>query len=1160
LISNNDALILLEEVRSASCSGTGDLEIGFVAQDSCNNLSTDTLFAIFSITDNIPPEFIMSSKDVSYNCHYGIKDSLQYWIDKIGFAEIEDNCSDTIIRTNYSWKDNLGNTGFSDFEGPTNIVISREVCLWSVDVSFFIEDECGNINVSSATFRINGDSHSPDIVNAPRDTIIQCSENIPDSHIIFMDGCDGDLEFEFTETNTRATDELECAYYNYDITRHWNARDACGNEEVFTQFISVRDTSGPEAIYQGVLALDCDSDITDLSDFINITDNCRMDTIFYSDSIISSSRCNTEILRNYIARDICQNETGFEQTLQLQDFSAPGFMTLPKDTIVECSEDVINIFNTWIDSFGFAIVNDNCNQFYTKALNPGLYTDTILINNSITPGYSIPECSQQAEDGILGFQIVEFVVYDECGNINMNRASFTVVDTVAPDIQFCPADLDIDLFDTQCDTSLLIRLPGIDDNCFPGKTDNYQVQINSDTPIIPLQDSIFLNFPAGRNKVQYHYRDCGGNTDSCTQIIQINDLEAPILTCPDDITIILEEQNCNAEYILSSLQDFFENCASPVDFSVVKPEAEGLLSFYLNNSTGKYSARNSILTFSEIQSEGLIGDVRLILEYSMNLSPGSQVELRSESGNLLHQISTSNCNEEEVIIKIAQDQFDFWSNDGRINFAIVHLTGSGEGTIPCASENLSGQVTNDGVSYFRISVEYSDIKPEVTIKYLGTDELIPLGQDVVSLEPGSYIAEYSEEDAFGNTGMCFQKIEVIDEKIPQITCKDVVIETPVQASPFYNLITANHIQSVSDNCAIETVELSEDRFSCSEIGTSFEIQLEATDIYGNSSTCNSIVTAKSVPLNPNYLSSLCLADSLQLFANLDPAFVQSYIWTGPDNFRSQEADPIIQNINNSNSGTYFLTVTTRNGCTFFGSLDITIDEFYNPVIASDTTDYCLNEDVFLSASIFTEQVNYLWYEGIPPAGNLVNETTDPVLVLNPSPGKHFYYVEIMSEICNSNPSPVIAIDVLPQPVAEVDQVFITICEGEDIILSTSIFSSILNYEWTGPNGYFSRDRLPAVIEDTDLSDGGVYTLTIDNGICSSDPAYTQVTIFEQPPRPEITSNGVFCEGQNAVLDVLNTPTGIRYHWFKNGQLFSSTSSNSLLLNEVSAIDTGAYSV
>ncbi|NNF21141.1 MAG: T9SS type B sorting domain-containing protein, partial [Saprospiraceae bacterium] len=387
-----------------------------------------------------------------------------------------------------------------------------------------------------------------------------------------------------------------------------------------------------------------------------------------------------------------------------------------------------------------------------------------------------------------------------------------------------------------------------------------------------------------------------------------------------------------------------------------------------------------------------------------------------------------------------------------------------------------------------------------------------------------------------------------------------VIETPVQASPFYNLITANHIQSVSDNCAIETVELSEDRFSCSEIGTSFEIQLEATDIYGNSSTCNSIVTAKSVPLNPNYLSSLCLADSLQLFANLDPAFVQSYIWTGPDNFRSQEADPIIHNINNSNSGTYFLAVTTRNGCTFFGSLDITIDEFYNPVIASDTTDYCLNEDVFLSASIFTEQVNYLWYEGIPPAGNLVNETTDPVLVLNPSPGKHFYYVEIMSEICNSNPSPVIAIDVLPQPAAEVDHVFITICEGEDIILSTSIFSSILNYEWTGPNGYFSRDRLPAVIEDTDLSDGGVYTLTIDNGICSSDPAYTQVTIFEQPPRPEITSNGVFCEGQNAVLDVLNTPTGIRYHWFKNGQLFNSTSSNSLLLTGISGIDTGAYTV
>ena len=69
-----------------------------------------------------------------------------------------------------------------------------------------------------------------------------------------------------------------------------------------------------------------------------------------------------------------------------------------------------------------------------------------------------------------------------------------------------------------------------------------------------------------------------------------------------------------------------------------------------------------------------------------------------------------------------------------------------------------------------------------------------------------------------------------------------------------------------------------------------------------------------------------------------------------------------------------------------------------------------------------------------------------------------------------------------------------------------------------------------------------------------------MTIFEKPPRPEIMGQSVFCEGQTAVLNVQNIPSGIRYHWLKDGQLFNSVSTNSLLIPAITDAQTGEYTV
>ena len=61
--------------------------------------------------------------------------------------------------------------------------------------------------------------------------------------------------------------------------------------------------------------------------------------------------------------------------------------------------------------------------------------------------------------------------------------------------------------------------------------------------------------------------------------------------------------------------------------------------------------------------------------------------------------------------------------------------------------------------------------------------------------------------------------------------------------------------------------------------------------------------------------ALCEGDTLFLTSNitggLEPIF---YVWTGPDGFYSEEANPIIPNVTFANEGTYTLTVTDGYGC------------------------------------------------------------------------------------------------------------------------------------------------------------------------------------------------------------------------------------------------------
>ncbi|NNE27088.1 MAG: T9SS type B sorting domain-containing protein, partial [Saprospiraceae bacterium] len=859
--------------------------------------------------------------------------------------------------------------------------------------------------------------------------------------------------------------------------------------------------------------------------------------------------------------DICQNVDTITQTIQIRDFDSPVFIISPKDTIVHCSGvSPLAIFNNWRDNFGFGQVQDVCNTAFFKALPPGNYSDTLQIVNADIAMYSDPGCPQNQNSTIIGNQIVAFTTYDTCGNIRIEEASFTIIDTLSPSITQCPSNKVVELKVNQCDTTLSLDLPISTDNCMIPLPQDWIVTINDELTVQPDSNSFELYLESGINLIRYTVQDCANNTSSCTSTVEIKDVVPPVLICPSDITIELNNNQCAFNYNYPQLVNYLEVCSAPIDFSLQQPLDQGYIEFQLDNQDGKYKAKDRLISFRDLDLIGELYNPVLTLQYKIDVKTLASVNLLSELGDILFTIDSSNCEETEISIPLNEAQFGFWLNDNRVNFTIDYRGENGDAPTACRPENLSGSVAKDNDSYFRLILNYADIDPRIEAIEINTGEAIDIVDNQSSLSVGTYQIQYSEDDAFGNEGTCTSFLTVEDNIAPEIVCQDIIVNAGIEDSPVYQIEPSSLIQNISDNCSIDSIILSQSTYQCTDIGRSLNIEVMAIDDNGNSNICSSIVTIAGSRLEPQFVSNLCFADTLQLFANVIPDIVDSLIWRGPDGFRSTAFNPIILDIDTDNSGVYFLEVTTVDGCEFIGSLNITINEFSNPQITSDSTAYCVGTEILLNASVFTEEVNYKWYEGIAPNGILIAETDGPSLLVQPPVGKHFYYVEVSSEDCTSNASNSITIDVLSIPVAEIDNPFISICEGETLALSTSIFNSTYNYLWTGPNGYFSRNRIPEVIEEVDLSDQGDYFLVIDNGVCISDTAVAQVVVFSQPITPIIDGQEIICEGESALLTVTNITGANRYHWYKDGTLFRSVSSNTLVIPGVSSLQEGLYTV
>ncbi|MEO1413534.1 MAG: immunoglobulin domain-containing protein, partial [Bacteroidota bacterium] len=279
------------------------------------------------------------------------------------------------------------------------------------------------------------------------------------------------------------------------ITRTWTATDACGNEVIQTQVITVIDPIAPLlANFPNDTTVACNA-LADTA-IVVANDACDPNPIVVAvrDSLTAGSCAgNYTISRIYTASDACGNEVRQIQTITVADDEAPVVDAAPNDTTVICGQ---------VPAAAVLTATDNC--------------DTPLVDYQFT---EVP--------GACGGESTitrTWRATDACGNVTVQTQVITVIDIVAPSFVNFPNDTAV-LCSTLPDTAVVIAT----DICDPNPI------------VVTVRDSLTAGSCAGSYTISriYTASDACGNAITQVQTITVADTVDPVVdVAPSDTTVV----------------------------------------------------------------------------------------------------------------------------------------------------------------------------------------------------------------------------------------------------------------------------------------------------------------------------------------------------------------------------------------------------------------------------------------------------------------------------------------------------------------------------------------------------------------------------------------------------------------------------------------------
>ena len=610
-------------------------------------------------------------------------------------------------------------------------------------------DDCGNSSICIQTLVLE-DLTAP-ILDVPSNLEMDCNANTSPTltgEATAIDSCDSSPVITFTDSSTVGG----CPNTTI-ITRIWTASDACGNTTIGTQTISLTDYDAPVLSVPADVTIECDGNTSPaLTGAASATDVCdpSPSTVFFDNITTGSCSQASIITRTWSTMDACGNIAQDTQLITMIDTTLP-VISCPLDISIQC-DDSSDPSNT-----GSATATDNCDSAPAIA-----FSDTQITG---------------------GIQRI-WIAADGCGNQDQCTQIILVNDTVPPTIT-CPGNVTI-----ECDNDTNPTATGSaigSDNCDPD-------------PSITYTDSTTAGTCGEATTITriWTISDNAANSVVCTQLIELVDTTAPVVTCPAHVTI-----DCDGDTAPTATGEptATDNCDTAVTFTYADNttagscDGESLLkrTWTAMDSCGNQSSCDQFITLTDIQNPSLTLPADTTIECDASTAPAqtgiaTATDTCDPGPNVTYAdtFSAGTCPGEQILVRswTATDACgNFISGDQTISLQDTtspSITPPADVTLSCTDSTSP--------SSNALTTDTCDANPSVT--YIDN-------QTVGSCAGASTITRsWTSTDACGNNASATQTISIVDTSAPTVTAPtDITISCTASTDP-----SQTGIGSATDDC------------------------------------------------------------------------------------------------------------------------------------------------------------------------------------------------------------------------------------------------------------------------------------------------------------------------------------------------------------------------
>ena len=382
---------------------------------------------------------------------------------------------------------------------------------YQLDYIYTAEDDCGATVVCTQRITVIDDV-APVILDCPTGTFVSCADQIPPPDPAAVDYeslCQGETATVTVVTVERNPQSRGCGTRPGLVDHVYRVTDACGNFSECTQRFLVVDNVNPTIVSCPTGGpLRCVDDLPPPTPGDVVVADCHATTVTANRVERGGAGCagSPRVIETvYFVQDVCGNTSVCTQRFEIVDDVAPVILNCPTGARLEC----------------------------LGQLPPPVAATNIAASDCGAVTVRVTEVVRSVGGCPAAPHVVDYLyaAEDDCGNLAVCTQRFVVVDERPPEILDCPAGTVVlcgEVVPPPAPTDVVFS-----DGCGTGGV----------TVAVTVVDSR-LDQPGCTGAVEYEYAvsDRCGNTSVCTQRHEVvADGPFVLLDCPADVTVACAE-------------------------------------------------------------------------------------------------------------------------------------------------------------------------------------------------------------------------------------------------------------------------------------------------------------------------------------------------------------------------------------------------------------------------------------------------------------------------------------------------------------------------------------------------------------------------------------------------------------------------------------------